>query len=141
MKKSVNKILLITLYCLTFTVANAQVLTSEPLGGTDRFFTNALSLVSNILVPLAFAAAMLFFFWGVAKYIRSEGEGKDDGKRIMVWGVVALFVMSSVWGLVFFLRREFGIRDVGNYQTVPNINLDGSASSGGGETPLLLGDI
>ncbi len=78
---------------------------------TSTFFETFLGLVENTFIPLVFVLAIGFFFWGIAKYIWSEGGGKDDGKRIMIWGVVALFVMSTIWGLVQFLRDEIGVGD------------------------------
>lgn len=74
---------------------------------TSGFLTNLEYIVTKILIPLVFTLALLFFFYGVAKYIWSEGQGKADGRSIMVWGVVALFVMSSIWGLVNLLQDEF----------------------------------
>ena len=107
-----------TLTFLTFLVL--PVFASAQLERTDLFFTNALSLVQDILVPLVFTLALLLFFWGVAKYIWSEGQGKDDGRKIMVWGIVALFVMAAVWGLIAFIADEFGIDDTVQ-MTVPKI--------------------
>jgi hypothetical protein len=68
--------------------------------------------VDNILIPLAFSLCLLYFFWGMAKYIRSGAGGEsavEEGKRIMVWGVVALFVVTSIWGIIAFIRSELGI--------------------------------
>lgn len=79
------------------------------LGQTRNILGSVEEVVRTILIPLVFILSLLFFFWGVAKYIWGEGQGKDEGRKIMVWGVVAIFVISSVWGLVIFLRDEFGI--------------------------------
>ena len=98
------KFLFLSLFLPMF--VNAQPL----LGGANRIATGVDGLITNIFVPLAFMLALLFFFWGVAKYIWSESnEDKGKGKQIMVWGVVALFVMSSIWGLVSFIRGELGV--------------------------------
>ena len=35
----------------------------------------------------------------------------EDGKKLMFWGGIALFVMFSVWGLVGILRNTFGIEN------------------------------
>ncbi|MEK7669140.1 MAG: hypothetical protein AAB350_00915 [Patescibacteria group bacterium] len=91
------------------------------LGETSIFFTNLYNLVKMVLVPLVFTLALLFFFWGVAKYIWSEGTEKAQGKQIMIWGVVALFVMSSIWGLVYFIQDELGITDDGLGMPIPTI--------------------
>lgn len=93
---------------------------AQTLMRTNNILTQIRIIISGILIPLAFSLALLYFFWGVAKYIRSEGEGKDDGKRIMIWGVVALFVISSVWGLVYFLADEFNLQ-VGGTVPMPRI--------------------
>jgi hypothetical protein len=94
---------------------------ADNLGETKNILTDALRIVNNILIPIAFTLALLFFFWGVAKYIRSAGAEKDEGRMIMVWGVVALFVMASVWGLVKFIRDEFNIKDNANIP-IPTID-------------------
>lgn len=99
------------------------------LGETSKLFRAALDIINDLLIPLAFSLALLFFFWGVAKYIYSEGTGKEEGKKIMIWGVVALFVMSSIWGLVSFIRGEL----IGNNNpTNSNIPTIGGSSSGPG---------
>lgn len=107
---------LIELMFLVPVVSSAQLIKTEAL------LSNGSLIIRSTVVPLVFAIALLYFFWGVAKYIRSEGAGKDEGKRIMIWGVVALFVMSSVWGLVAFIRGEL-LGNTGNVieQKVPTI--------------------
>lgn len=101
-----------------------QSYAQEYLKKTDGILDSLYGIVADILVPMAFIAALLFFFWGVAKYIRSEGSGKDEGKKIMVWGVIALFVMSSVWGLVYFIRSELQVGDDARV-TIPTIRTSG----------------
>jgi hypothetical protein len=82
--------------------------------------------IVDSLIPLAFAAALLFFFYGIAKYIfriGGDGDAVEDAKRIMVWGIIALFVIASVWGIVQFFRDEIGIDpiDTINPPTVTNL--------------------
>ncbi|OHA93375.1 MAG: hypothetical protein A3D37_02125 [Candidatus Zambryskibacteria bacterium RIFCSPHIGHO2_02_FULL_38_22] len=93
------------------TVAVLPMITYGALDKTSAFFTSAKDIVTNILIPLAFTLALLFFFWGVAKYIWSAGDAKEEGKKIMVWGVIALFVMSSIWGIITVLKSDLGIGD------------------------------
>ena len=102
---------------LTVTVATLPFLVNAQLTGTKSFFTEAKTIVTDILIPLVFALALLFFFWGVAKYIWSAGDAKEEGKQIMVWGVVALFVMSSIWGIIYFIGDE--LMPGQNYDSMP----------------------
>lgn len=85
--------------------------------GITDIINAATSIVSSVLIPLAFALCLLYFFWGVVKYIR-EGAASDkateEGKKIMVWGIVGLFVVSSVWGIVAFIQSELNLPDVEN---------------------------
>lgn len=94
---------------------------AEQLGQTRTFLENALKIVTDILVPLAFTLALLYFFYGVAKYIWSEGTEKAAGKNIMIWGVVALFVMSSIWGIIYFIQGEIGINSTETNPKIPSV--------------------
>lgn len=85
--------------------------------GIKGIIVAATNLVSGVLIPLAFALCLLYFFWGVAKYIK-DGAGSDkaaeEGRRIMTWGIVGLFVAFSVWGIISFIKSELGIPDTEN---------------------------
>lgn len=64
------------------------------------------------LIGIVVAIALFAFFWGLAKFIfRVGGDEKavEEGKRIMKWGLIALFVMVSVWGIVIFMQRALGL--------------------------------
>lgn len=89
------------------------------LGKTSDIF-KAIGNLIELLIPIVFALALLLFFWGVAKYILSAGTEKDEGKKVMVWGVIALFVMSSIWGLTTLIRDELKIDKVEN-QKIPTL--------------------
>lgn len=71
-------------------------------------------IITGVLIPLAFALCLFYFLWGVAKYIKAEGDEKatKEGRSIMIWGIVGLFVASSIWGIVAFIRTEFGLADI-----------------------------
>lgn len=77
----------------------------------------AFGIVTNTLIPLAFALCLLYFFWGVAKYIRTGAASEKDaeaGKQIMIWGVVGLFVAFSIWGIIKFIQSELNITPIQN---------------------------
>jgi hypothetical protein len=98
-----KKIIFIGLAFLLPVVVSAQ-------GGqfTDTFMliVSTKLLVDRSIILVA-AIALLVFFWGLVKYIRKAGEGDvKEGRDLMVWGTIALFVMVSVWGLVRFIQGE-----------------------------------
>lgn len=63
----------------------------------------------NQAIVVVVALALLFFFWGLANFIlyASDDKKREEGKNIMIWGIVALFVMISVWGIVAVLQNTF----------------------------------
>lgn len=68
--------------------------------------------VINLLIKVAVAFAVVFFFWGLAKMILRGGDEKatEEGKKIMVWGIIALFVIIAIWGIVTFIQQAFGLQ-------------------------------
>jgi len=80
--------------------------------------------IIQAITPIVVALALLYFFWGLAKYILAAGDegSKQEGKGIMIWGIIALFVMVAVWGLVQVLVETFGVEE-GGTQEVPTVNI------------------
>lgn len=77
-----------------------------------------LSVLSNILVALAFLA----FFWYIVLFIFKDG-GKEKSKQGLIWSVIAIAVLVSIWGLVYFLRAVVGISGIssGNNIVAPSL--------------------
>lgn len=66
--------------------------------------------VIQALIPIVIGLAVLVFLWGVLRYVLSTSDGgKGEGRTFMLWGIIALFVMVSVWGLVNILRDSLGL--------------------------------
>lgn len=67
------------------------------------------NIVDNLavsVVRLVFALAFIFFFWGVVQYTVMPGaESKDKGRGYMVWGLIALTVMFSVYGIIKMIQN------------------------------------
>lgn len=70
----------------------------------------------NLLLILATAAALLFFFWGLAKFIRNADNSKshEEGRGLMIWGTIALFVIATTGGLILFLQQELNLAGTAN---------------------------
>lgn len=56
----------------------------------------------NAAVPVLAGIALLIFFWGLVKYIYNSSDAKahGDGKDLIIWGLVAIFVIFSLWGII-----------------------------------------
>lgn len=88
-------------------VALAQTLNFDQLSTP----VTSLGNIINKVIPLVIGAAVLVFLWGVLKYVVAgdDPEKRADARWFMVWGVISLFVMVSVWGLVRILQNTLGV--------------------------------
>lgn len=74
------------------------------------------------LVGFLIAVGVIIFLIGVVKYIKS-GDNEDErkkGREFMIYGIIGLFVMVSIWGLVALLIDTFGIYPD---KTIPEIRI------------------
>ena len=84
-------------------LAYAQV---NDLGGVLILFSRLLNALVGILITLA----IVVFFWGLVKYMMNAGTDEaHKAIHLMIWGVVAIFVMVSIWGIIQLLQRTFGV--------------------------------
>ena len=68
------------------------------------------------IVPVIASMALLAFFWGLAKFLMNIGgdeKAVTEGKNTIIWGLVALFVMVSLWGILRFFYADIGFTNFG----------------------------
>jgi hypothetical protein len=78
--------------------------------------------IGLILRPFLGAVAFLAFVLGVARFIRSTSNEKEmkESKNLLIWGIIGMFVLITVWGIIAFLRGEFYFDD-GATPVIPQI--------------------
>lgn len=79
-----------------------------PMGRAPTDFKGLISLfigIIQLIIPAIGLLSVWTFFKGLAVFIGKSGDEKaiQEGKLLMFWGVVALFVMVSVYGLINIL--------------------------------------
>lgn len=72
--------------------------------------SQVLALV-KILVTVVFVLAVVAFGWGIVMFIFAGGDPTQLGKAksFLLWGVIGMAVMASVFGLIDFMQRYFGV--------------------------------
>ena len=90
----------------------------------DTFVANLGTLLNN-LIPILVTLAVIFFFWGLALFIFSAGDetGREKGKSIMLWGIIALFIIVSIWGIIAVLQNIFGVDGTKTSIPVPKVGV------------------
>lgn len=97
----------------------SSVLLATPFVAFAQALSPIYTLVGSIanlvgmLVPLAIGIALLTFFYGLIRYVLVSHKGAEQAKNsksVMIWGLVALFVMVSVWGIVYLAQNALGIQ-------------------------------
>ena len=75
------------------------------------FLNKVNQFILNPLITLAFAVALLVFFWGIFQFINSEtvDAKRDEGKKKILYGLIGMFVMISAYGLIRIILGTFGI--------------------------------
>ena len=69
------------------------------------------SLISfiNLIIGVLATLALAIFFWGLVKYIyHSDDAGSlKEGRSAIMWGLIALFVLFSIFGILQILDIAF----------------------------------
>ncbi len=113
---------------LTFTSGVLAVF-ALPLASSAQTIRNisdagsfVINTINGVLVPVLFAVAFIVFLWGAFKtFILGAGsdEVKEQGKNLMLWGLIGFFVMVSIWGLVNILTGTINFGNSTGPTSVP----------------------
>jgi len=108
------------LFLLPF-VAGAQIILTTAQTEWQGIFRVIVTIV-NSAIPVIFALGLIIFLWGLLKFLTAAGseDAAAGGKRLMIWGVVILFVMTAVWGLVGIIGQLSGVQ-TGVTPNLPNV--------------------
>jgi len=87
------------------------------------------SAVTNIVYPIigfVFALALIYFLWGVVKFIWNWGNAADReaGQKHMLWGVIGMAIMLSAFGIMNFIFTSVVVNTgySGKVPTPPAVN-------------------
>jgi Type IV secretion system pilin len=69
-------------------------------------------IVNNLINPLMallIGVGLVIFMWGVVEFLwglsTEVGDGKERGKRHMLWGVIGMAVMACAFGILAFVAN------------------------------------
>ena len=79
-------------------------------------------VIINPVILLIFAGGFFLFVWGLVTFLWTLNEGGETktGKNHMIWGIVGMLVMVSVYGIITLIDDTFEL-DIA-YPDVNRIN-------------------
>lgn len=73
-----------------------------------------ISSIFAVVIPILITLAVIYVIWGVIKYATaSDDDAQTMARQTIIKGVIALFVIVSIWGLVAIINRTFGVEQSG----------------------------
>lgn len=92
-------------------------------------FTGLLTTVQGIfdkVIPFIIGLAVFVIIWGIFNYLvhAAEEEKRAEAKKYIIWGIVGVFFMLSIWGFVNILVGTFNLKrtiDTADIPQVPKI--------------------
>ena len=84
-------------------VASAQAITDV------NTLTYKLTNLGNTFIQILIAFAVIYIIYNVVRFIvsGSSDEKRKEYQNGILWGIVGLFVILSIWGLVRILTNTF----------------------------------
>jgi len=120
--KTFAVILVLGLFALG-TPAYAQDIGGSTIGA---YLQSIIGFINVVLIPFIFAIAFIVFIWGVFQYFIAGGaneEKREQGKQLVMWGIIGFVVMVSVWGIINLFTNTLGFNDTrGNTPSLPTFD-------------------
>lgn len=114
MSKLMKGLGVLSLFVAPF-MASAQPPAGTVVGGPTIFnILGTVAFILNIVIPILITLAVIYVIAGVIKYVTaSDSDAQAEGRTMIISGIVGLFVIVSIWGLVAILNSTFGINQGG----------------------------
>jgi hypothetical protein len=82
--------------------------------------------IVNPIIRILFALAFIIFIWGIIEYTlnKDSADAKIKGRDHIMWGLVGLAIMTSVFFILRILTSTLGIDEVQINENTNTINVD-----------------
>src|SRR3989344_9654639 len=85
---------------------------AQPLTDINSVATKA-TIIGDLIISLFISIAVIWIIISVVRYLiaTNDPEKRKEGGKAILFGVIGLFVILSIWGLVAILRNSFRTQD------------------------------
>lgn len=76
-------------------------------GNVTDVFNNVFEFINYVVIPFIFALAFVWFLWNVFTYFFFNAKpGNDVLRDQILFSVIGLFIMLSIWGVVALVQNS-----------------------------------
>ena len=73
-------------------------------------------IINSIIDPiilLLFSAGVFLFMWGLLVFLLNadKPDKRKTGQDHMLWGIIGVFIMATVFGIIEIILSTFGLSD------------------------------
>ena len=90
-------------------IAVVMLSPSIVLAATPRTFSDLANLAVSLLdagAGLLITTALVIYLFGISRSIYKAGEeGKEALRTYVLWGILTIFIMISIWGILQLLQN------------------------------------
>jgi glycerol uptake facilitator-like aquaporin len=113
-----KKILILTAIYLLPVFIHAQT----PGASLENLVRFLIDIFQRFLIPMFMSLGLIYVILAVIEYIQAneDSQKRAEKRQQIFWGVIALFVIISVWSLVAIVQNTFNIFSGGVLQPSTN---------------------
>jgi len=80
------------------------------MNSADTLIKKINAQILNPVIGLLIAIGLVVFLYGVLEFIMGADnqEKRETGRRHMIWGIIGLFIMVAVFGIMNLLASFWG---------------------------------
>lgn len=78
----------------------------------EEILQRIITYVIDPALRVIFTLGLLMFIWGIIEFLWGVKDGKADekGKSHMVYGLLGMLIMVSVYGIIALIINSFGLQ-------------------------------
>lgn len=86
-------------------------------------FLSELRALLNTFIPFIIGLAVLVILWGIFTYIShaAEEEKRREAKQFVLYGIIGVFLMLSIWGFINILVNTFNLEKTIKEGAIPQV--------------------
>jgi len=83
------------------------------MGAGEELLERIITFVIDPALRVVFTLGLLFFMWGLVEFLWKvkDGQPSQEGKMHMVYGLIGMLIMVSVYGIIALIVNTFELRD------------------------------